>query len=228
MKLLKKLLGVFLLLIISLTFVDCPPNPDIPDDEVNLDIGTSSGWVKINSNKFNLKYGYIIPYQDGGYDVCLSDADLKDLFKGTGSFDKLVSYISFWYERGSGKYQLLEVNGAYMAEINTQYEEALLYIKEETIAFNWIQKDLDFNPSGSVFEKDVCGEYHSYEGKGLKVETYMGDGDNEYDTGFMNLSFSIKSIPININFARSSGLEIISDPDQINIIRKILHGCASK
>lgn len=214
----KKIFVTLMLLLPALGFVGCSN-----DDEPNASGGgSSSGSVSIDGKKFNIKYAYVVNWEDGdGVEITCSDTDLSDAYKGK-PFKKTVSFIGIFYDDYDG----FDMGGGYKVYLDAQGD--LTYTKEkDSVCFEWYSDVSQYNPSGSSIDYNLSQMPFTVEGHGLKAETFrLGSDDNEEELGLKDFSISLKTTPKDITDyvydLETRGVEVItiSDPVQKSLFHK--------
>ncbi len=223
---LKKYLLILMLMLPAITLVSCGND----DDETNgSDNDSNYSWVKVGTTKFSTKYSYVVLYDEGqydndnGYSIVCSDTDLRDYLEGK-PFKKTISYIQFMYERNVGTSPLFGLVGCYKIKFDSNSED--IEYDKNGFSFVWMKDEPVCNPSGSSFKDYKSDGAYYFEGQSLKAAAGLFDTDDEdIDNLYGDLvdfSLSVKATPSLISATRSSQFEVVTDPDQIARLKKLL------
>lgn len=227
----KKFLICLLLVLPTVYLSGC--DDDDEDEPGGTSGGSTSGWVKVDDSRFNVKYGYTYLYDedeygdDDGYSIICSDTDLTNYLMGK-SFKKTVSYIQFVYDGYVSSSKLFGVIGCYKVKLDSSDIESTVYDKDG-FAFMWLKSEPECNPGWSSFSNTKNGDAYIFEGESLQAA--VGDLiDTDYDYEYARMadfSLSIETSPVFMS-TRASDIEIIKDPKQIQRLKKLLDKSAQK
>lgn len=213
-----------MLMLPAITLVSCGNDDDEPDGSDN---DSGSSWVKVGSTKFSTKYSYIVLHDESeeydSYSLVCSDTDLSDYLMGK-PFKKTISYIQFVYEGNVGTSPMFGIIGCYKIKFDS-YSEDIEYDKNG-FSFVWMKDVPDCNPSGSNLNCSKSDGAYYFEGQSLKAaagqfDTDDEDMDNLYGN-FEDFSLSVKATPSLISDTRSSQFKVVTDPNQIARLKKLL------